>query len=872
MREISLRSIALCFFLLCLSSISPLQAQSTETEPNQFYTQADTLAVGSPIQASLSPNDLLDIFVFYAESNRMYSTTSFCDYQNYDLSGLAADVFFVGDTLHSVLLGNPSGRYGKFGFRLAGWVPPQTGWYFLRLSVAAFASGGIEYAVRIPYATPLSEAGTFHENDDTFTNANSQAPVPTDGTFVHGYLYKNLGAYNWNDVDLFRFEANAGQRLVAETFTPAIETEEPWFIRDTDTEIALLDQNGVETGYFNDDKEITAADPWETTLNLNNTFSRIVVENLPHTGVYYVRVSSYYNSLFRSENPDLSDANPGGGEYLLSVNLGAEASSRVDFTIQNEYGLLMPGKLTAVGIPGTQTQGTYKFLHTITGKGTLLLPPGDYRLWFSHGLEYSLVEQSLSLSEGEAPSVTARLRREIDTEGYICGDFHLHILEGIDSPDKAGIMLTALVAEGVEFAAASDHNAVSDYRPRAQELCLLNWIKTVPSDEISTSWGHFNAWPLPSGGPPVLSTGTPAEMFADARRLGAKIIQVNHPRWTGIDYFTQAGLDTETGLFTNPLASLDFDAVELMNETEGWGFQVQPPNNPISVVKDWFNLLNRGKRACAVGNSDAHGINGDKPGYPRNYIASPTDKPGEAEIDDLCEAILRCRVTVCDGHFTTFTINEIGHIGDLVHDTDGTVDMAIRVQALSQIAVDTVTIYGNGRQVAQFLVPPTDQVDKFHQTLQLHPVRDTWYMIISSGGQTIPIGLIQDDGGPIRPIGYTNPIWVDVDGNGRFDFDKEPDKVVSKDESVPGQTFLAQNYPNPFNAATSFILHLEQAGHASVIVYSLAGEQVAALIEGRMAAGEHKIQWDASGLPSGLYVIKMQAGNSVQVRKALLLR
>jgi len=862
-------------FVLFFLSAGLAGGQNLETESNNFFLRADTLKPGTPLNAAFTAHDRVDVFVVYAQNTSLYQSNLFCDWTKYDLSAVKADVFSADDTSRSVLFGNPSGRYGKFGFRLAGWQPPKTGWYFLKLQYPADTplADSLKYQVRFTGGTPVTVAGFHHEPDNTAAEAKNLAAVPTDGAMVHGYLFKKQGIYNWNDMDLYWFYGTKDYSLTAETFTAARLTDEPWFIRDADTEIALLDQNGQELGLINDDKETTAADPWETTVGFNNTFSRIQVDALPYTGPYYVRVNSFYNSITRTEKPEVSDTNPGGGEYLLSVRLTRNSRAAVHFDIVNQAdGLPLPGKMTAIGVTGTPTEGVYKFLHTAAARGKLILPAGAYTLAFTHGPEYTMVEQPVVLAEGDSIHTTVSLQRIVDTEGYLCGDLHMHALEGIAEQDKFGIMLNTLVAEGVEYAVATDHNAISDYRPRLLEMGLQDYIKTSPGDEISTGIGHINAWPLDTSGPAVISSGTATEMFNDARRKGAAIVQINHPRWPGIDYFTKMNLDPLSGIFAHPQASEAFDAMEIMNETNGWGFKYDPPNTPVSVLQDWFNLLNRGKRYCAVGNSDAHGINSDKPGYPRNYIAASTDKPGEVAESELLQSLRHSRVTVSLGHFTTFTINETAHIGDQITDTDGTVKLSIRVQALPQIPVDSVKVYANGIQVAEFSVAAAESAARFIRELELHPTRDTWYVVASTGNTPIPIGLIQDNSGPVTPIGLTNPIWVDVDGDGIFLASNSSTAVETGSTRQPDAFALEQNYPNPFNPSTTFAFSLAHSAQVRITAFDVLGKVVAVLKDERMAAGAHKLVWDAQGVANGVYFIKMEAGTFHQTRKAVLMK
>jgi hypothetical protein len=58
----------------------------------------------------------------------------------------------------------------------------------------------------------------------------------------------------------------------------------------------------------------------------------------------------------------------------------------------------------------------------------------------------------------------------------------------------------------------------------------------------------------------------------------------------------------------------------------------------------------------------------------------------------------------------------------------------------------------------------------------------------------------------------------------------------------------------------------------SLKVYNILGEEVATLVSERLTAGKYKYDWDASGLASGVYLYRLQAGDYIQTRKMVLLR
>lgn len=108
--------------------------------------------------------------------------------------------------------------------------------------------------------------------------------------------------------------------------------------------------------------------------------------------------------------------------------------------------------------------------------------------------------------------------------------------------------------------------------------------------------------------------------------------------------------------------------------------------------------------------------------------------------------------------------------------------------------------------------------------------------------------------------------------------------TTSVDESVAGTVpatyALRQNYPNPFNPTTIVEYAVPEAAHVTIKVYSLLGEEVATLVSGKRAAGVFRTSWDASGIPSGVYFYRLQAGaismgsgqSHVSVRKMVLLK
>ncbi len=88
----------------------------------------------------------------------------------------------------------------------------------------------------------------------------------------------------------------------------------------------------------------------------------------------------------------------------------------------------------------------------------------------------------------------------------------------------------------------------------------------------------------------------------------------------------------------------------------------------------------------------------------------------------------------------------------------------------------------------------------------------------------------------------------------------------------PSRFWLAQNFPNPFNPSTTIQFSLPQSGHALLRVYNTLGKEVATFVSGNLNAGTHSVNWDASGVPSGVYFYRLQSGQFSQTKKLVLLR
>ncbi|MFZ6033956.1 MAG: discoidin domain-containing protein [Melioribacter sp.] len=95
---------------------------------------------------------------------------------------------------------------------------------------------------------------------------------------------------------------------------------------------------------------------------------------------------------------------------------------------------------------------------------------------------------------------------------------------------------------------------------------------------------------------------------------------------------------------------------------------------------------------------------------------------------------------------------------------------------------------------------------------------------------------------------------------------------VNEEKGVPNSFVLEQNYPNPFNPATKIKYQLPESNHVILKVYNSLGEEVAELINKEQPAGNYELEFDGSGLPSGIYYCTINSGNYRATRKMILLK
>lgn len=135
------------------------------------------------------------------------------------------------------------------------------------------------------------------------------------------------------------------------------------------------------------------------------------------------------------------------------------------------------------------------------------------------------------------------------------------------------------------------------------------------------------------------------------------------------------------------------------------------------------------------------------------------------------------------------------------------------------------------------------------------------------GTTTEPTNYLFEDQG-LRQGAYNYRIkQIDFNGTSEY-FELSADVQIGLPEAYE----LSQNYPNPFNPSTQIRYQVPVSGNVSIRVFDVIGNEVAILSDGFKEAGEGTVEFDATGLSSGIYYYRMDSNDYSQVRKMILIK
>jgi hypothetical protein len=422
------------------------------------------------------------------------------------------------------------------------------------------------------------------------------------------------------------------------------------------------------------------------------------------------------------------------------------------------------------------------------------LAPGRYDAIVSHGPEYDAVFMSVEVLPGVVAPLRAELKRTVDTTGWISADFHNHSTESGDNITSQRGRVRALLAEQLEFAPCTEHNRVSSYVPDLEALGALGRMATASGIELTGSEfaiNHQNAFPLvmhahtqDNGGPEASS-----DMDLQIERLALwdhnseKLVQENHPSLSEL-FFDVDHNDVVDRGHVQALGFIDVVEVHPVEAIFWTPLSDQYPPSEVAGapydnrILSWLQILNRGHRLPAVVNTDAHG-NFHETGWLRNFVRSPTDDPARIKTLDVVREAEKGHVIVSNGPFLEVSMSPPDAAvaaalpGDEIKLPGGRGVLHVRVQTPNWLDVDHVRVLVNGRpdRALDFTRAKNPGmfgagVVKFEHDLSIALKTDA-HVIVAVTNQHGRLGPVMGpDHADDRPVAFSNPIFVDVDGGG----------------------------------------------------------------------------------------------------------
>ncbi|MCA9526357.1 MAG: CehA/McbA family metallohydrolase, partial [Myxococcales bacterium] len=461
----------------------------------------------------------------------------------------------------------------------------------------------------------------------------------------------------------------------------------------------------------------------------------------------------------------------------------------------------------------------------VDGEALIPLAPGTYKVAVTRGITWSVWPADAVTTGGEAIEVVAGAVNELDAEieavvdtaGALSADFHVHAINSPDSPVPNDERVRTFLGEGVDILVSTDHDFITDFAPTIQALGAGAWLGSMVGLELTTfDYGHYNGFPLVpdgsrNGGAYDWAGGpgpgkTPAEIFQWFRTVqpGDVVAQVNHPDG---GFFSAVAADvlrgtsaTDPTLFRLPATEPDpvtgdtglwdegFTAFEIYNGLSRGGFW--------TIMGYWLQMVGRGFHPTATAVSDTHKRLSSQAGTPRSFVALPAGADTIATFDPaaMARAVNAGRLIGTSGPFFRLEVRQgetSAGLGETLAAAPGEVIVRLDIQTPDWMALDTLRLYANVSEgigidqrkpdpdpIPATLTVPLDwaaaereEVAPGHFRRRL--VVDT---VLPVEADAYVIAVLTGDDGPgmfpvihnrgARPLGYSNPVFIDVDGGG----------------------------------------------------------------------------------------------------------
>ncbi len=298
---------------------------------------------------------------------------------------------------------------------------------------------------------------------------------------------------------------------------------------------------------------------------------------------------------------------PGSIEFtVVDASSGAPLDARIDILAGDK--------------PAVEFLGRKSFFTELARKGHVNVPisPGAYRFSVSAGGGFLANDALADVAVEPGRSVAARVPIMMlfnpPARGWYSADLHHHADQAEAVTPPADLARSQLAA-GLDLLFVSDHDSTANHVALSQ-IAKERGVPFIPGIELSPSWGHFNAYPLTRGSQLGIDTSTASidQVLAEARRMGASVVQVNHP-YIPFGYFTSVANGVAPGGFNESFDLIEFNSSQQNDDAKVW-----------ARLRQYWNA---GRHYYVTGGSDTHDVWNEQSGKIRTF--AHVDGPVTAE-------------------------------------------------------------------------------------------------------------------------------------------------------------------------------------------------------------------------------------------------
>lgn len=435
----------------------------------------------------------------------------------------------------------------------------------------------------------------------------------------------------------------------------------------------------------------------------------------------------------------------------------------------------------------------------IDGRAAFHLEPGRYTLVAVRSFLDHIDAQEVLLEAGTT-ELAFEVPPAVPLPGWVAADLHTHTGRSNDSYIPDLLRLRSYQCAGLDLVVVSDHNRVSDLTGALEAMPwfsphLVHGVEARVG--TAKAIGHFNAFPVsPEAELPEPGDDVGATLDAYRALAPQALLQLDHPR--GIQFRVDEATSTKThALFTHKgykrrlapgqgsnawmteaqpgtgTTPLDFDTLEIINR---FSYDVW-----LRVRRDWFALMNHGHFLTGTGNSDSHALIVGQVGVPINLVQVGEPAPGALE-EAFLDGVREGRVLVTTGPVVRLTVTADGQSaepGAMLSAPTATAHVTVR--AAPWVPVNQLRLVVDGEVVQLDKVADAPRQPDGSLLLQRSwslPTADHDSWVLAEAGWPLGVkhrlapqvpGLYAEIAHGAAPIGFTNPVRLDRDGNGRFD-------------------------------------------------------------------------------------------------------